>query len=92
MCFFISCPFGNVDQVGEAGGVFPRFVILREDERQDGREFRGAGIVAEIFVPNADHVGEQAQTDERVFLVLMLEEDVEEGGLAVDFRGEEEVA
>jgi hypothetical protein len=45
-----------------------------------------------VVIPDSDHVGEQAQTDERVFFVLMLEEDVEEGGLAVDLRGEEEVA
>ena len=90
--FDLPCPFGDVDEVGEAGGGFPRFVILRKDERQDGREFHSAGIVAKIVVPDADHVGEQAQTDERVFLILMLKEDVEKGGLAVDFRCEEEVA
>ncbi len=48
--------------------------------------------IAEVIAPDADHVGEQAQTDERVFLILMLKEDVEKGGLAVDFRCEEEVA
>jgi hypothetical protein len=94
MCFFNSSPTpsGNVDEVGEAGGAFPGLVVLREDERQDGREFRGAGIVAQVVAPDSDHVGEQTQTDERVFFVLMLEEDVEEGGLAVDLRGEEEIA
>ena len=66
--------------------------VLRKDEWEDGREFRGARIVAEVIVPDADHVGQQAQTDERVFLILMLKEDVEEGGLAVDFCCEEEVA
>ena len=90
--FHLPCPFGNVDKISEADGAFPGFVVLREDEREDGRESRGAGIVAEIVVPDADYVGEQAHADERVFLVLVLEEDVEEGGLAVDFRGEEEVA
>jgi hypothetical protein len=94
MCFFdlLPCSFGNVDKISEAGGAFPRFVVLRKDEREDGREFRGSGIVAEIVVPNANHVGQQAKANERVFLVLMLKEDVEKGGLAVDFRCEEEVA
>ena len=81
-------PFWDVDEVGEAGGTFPGFVVLCENEREDGREFRCGGIVAEIVVPDADDVGEQAQADERVFLVLMLEEDVEECRLAVDFRSE----
>ena len=85
-------PFRDVDQVGEAGGTFPGFTVLREDERQDGGEFRGTEIVAQVVVPDADHVGEQPQSDEGVFLVLMLEKDIKKGGVAVDFCGKKEVA
>ena len=85
-------PFGRVDEVGEAGRTLPRLVVLRKDQRQDRREFCGSGIVAQMIIPNAHHVGEQAKADERVFCILMLKEDVKEGGMAVDLRREEEIA
>jgi hypothetical protein len=49
-------------------------------------------MVADVIVPNSDHVGEDAQAHERVFFVLVLEKDVDVGGLAVDLRGEKQVA
>ena len=84
--------FGKGDEVGEAGGTFPGFVVLREDEGEDGREFRGIRIVAEVVVPDANHIGKQTQSDEGVFFVLMLKEDVKEGRLAIDLRCKKKVA
>ena len=88
---FRSLP-GRVDEVGEAGGGFPRFVVLGEDERKDGRKIRGAGMVAQVVVPDADHVGEETQREERVLGVLMLEKHIEQGGVAIDLRAEKEIA
>jgi hypothetical protein len=70
----------------------PVFAQMLESERQDGEEFRGSGIGAEVIVPDADHVSEQPQADEGVFLVLMLEKDVKKGRMAVDLRREKKVA
>jgi hypothetical protein len=39
-----------------------------------------------VVVPDANHVGEQTQSDEGVFFVLMVKEDVKEGRLAIDLR------
>ena len=90
MCFFISpAPSGMSMRSAKRVELFQG---LCKDERQDGWEFRGAEIVAKIVVPDADHVGQQAKANERVFLILVLEEDVEEGGLTIDFRGKEKVA
>lgn len=41
---------------------------------------------------NLHHVGDKSQADEGVFLILVFEEDVDVGGLAVDVHLEEQIA
>jgi hypothetical protein len=55
-------------------------------------QFQRAGILGEKLAPDLEHVAKQAQRDPGVFVVLMLEEDVEERGAAINRRAEEEVA
>ena len=97
MAFWLSLGLRNIlslpgNEVGEARGGFPGFVILRENDGNDRRELGCAGMVADVIVPNSDHVGEDTQAHKRIFLVLVLEKDVDVGGLAVDLRSEKQVA
>ena len=54
-------------------------------------QLRGIGVLAEMALPDGDNVAEQPQRHHAVDRGLMLEQQVEKGGLAIERGAEEEV-
>ena len=63
-----------------------------ENDREDGGEFCGRGMVLGEAFPDAQDVGEQAQGHARVLGALMFEKQIEEGVALVEGDVKEQIA
>jgi len=83
----------GVEEVFESSGDRPSGLAVVEDDGDDERERQGfgGGLGFGVSLEDADDVAEQSQRHELVRAALVLEEDVEKGGLAVNLGREEQV-
>jgi hypothetical protein len=82
----------GIDEGLEAGRGAPAGVAVVEDDGDDDGQAPGVGGgLGEVAVPDLQHVVEQAQGHPRLVAALVLEQDVDARGAAVEGDREQEV-
>ena len=84
-------PLREGKQFVKTGGALPSVFVLRQNQGEDGCQFGGLATLLSLALPNAHHVGKQAQAHERGFTALVFPQNVEECIGTADFGGEKEV-